>query len=507
MPDSFVGLQTMRSRPPGGIAWASWGPAPFERAARERKAVLLAIGASWCHGCAVMHRTTYAVPAIVSTINEQFVPVYVDADRRPDVNERYNLDGWPTTAFLTPSGEVLSGSTYVVPEQMARMLAEVSDGMAARHDELMARADAAAGARRTRPPAKRYEPDPSAPEWLIDQVLGQHDPEFGGFGGDGKFLHSWPLRLALARCEVTRDERLEALLTRTIDAMAWSGIFDEVDGGFFRYAAGRDWTRPHTEKMLEDQVSMVGLLLDASVVFERASWRDRARDVMRYVRRTLADPLRGGFYASQRADEEYYAVNASIRETLAPPVVDRTLFTDLNAQAAAAWIRAGEVLSDIDAGRFGLQSLERVLLATYKPGDGVAHYHDAEGETRGLLSDQVHAAWALLHVHDATGNETYLMLAEELARTALRTHWDARDGGFLDHVPGGPDDVGLLRDPVRPLALNCLAARVLSRLAILTGRDELQARALDTLASQTGVYRALGIGGAPYGLAVMDVLR
>ena len=89
--------------------------------------------------------------------------------------------------------------------------------------------------------------------------------------------------------EITRDERLEALITRTLDAMAWGGIFDEVDGGFFRYAAGRDWTRPHTEKMLEDQAAMVGLLIDGSLVFERASWRERARDVMRYVQRTLAD--------------------------------------------------------------------------------------------------------------------------------------------------------------------------------------------------------------------------
>jgi uncharacterized protein YyaL (SSP411 family) len=507
MSDSFVEFDTLRSRPRHGVLWSSWGRAAFERAAEERKPVLLAIGASWCHGCTVMDRTTYSVPEIVRTINDRCVPVRVDADRRPDINDRYNLDGWPTTAFLTASGEVLTGSTYVVPDQMARMLDEVTGGLARGYDQLMARADAAAQARRSaRPDIPRYEPDADAPGWVVAQLLREQDSEFGGFGGDGKFLHAWSLRLALAQYEITRDERLAALLTRTLDVMAWGGIFDEVDGGFFRYAAGREWTRPHTEKMLEDQAAMVGLLIEASQIFERASWRERARDVMRYVQRTLADGTRGGFFASQRADEEYYAVNASIRETLDPPVVDRTLFTDLNAQAAVAWLRAGEALEDVEAGRFAVQSLERVLLATYKPGEGVAHYHDASGEVRGLLSDQVHAAWALLHVHDATGDETYLMLAEELARTALRTHWDRRDGGFLDHAPGGADDVGLLADPVKPLVLNCLAARMLSRIATLTGRGELQARALETLGSQTGAYRALGIGGAAYALAIMDVL-
>ena len=95
-----------------------------------------------------MDRTTYSVPEIVSAINDRCVPVRVDADRRPDINDRYNLDGWPTTGFLTPSGEILAGSTYVVPDQMVRMLAEVCDGLTARYDELMARADAAAQARR-----------------------------------------------------------------------------------------------------------------------------------------------------------------------------------------------------------------------------------------------------------------------------------------------------------------------------------------------------------------------
>ena len=138
MPESFVDLDALRSRPSGGVAWTSWGAAAFERAARERKPVLLAIGASWCRGCDVMDRTTYSDPAIVSAIHERCVPVRVDADRRPDINDRYNLDGWPTTAFLTPSGEILTGSTYVVPDQMARMLAEVAEGAERTDDELMA---------------------------------------------------------------------------------------------------------------------------------------------------------------------------------------------------------------------------------------------------------------------------------------------------------------------------------------------------------------------------------
>jgi uncharacterized protein YyaL (SSP411 family) len=501
MSDSLIEVDSLRSRPSGGIAWLPWERATFERAARERKPLLLSIGASWCHGCAVMDRTTYAAPDIIEAVNARVVPVRVDADRRPDVNERYNLDGWPTTALLTPAGDVLTGSTYVTPDVMRRMLAEVCEAVASRYDELMARGLEAAEARRHAPAPPRYEVDHGASDWMAEHLLAQADLEYGGFGTGGKFLHLSALRFALARYEAERDERLAGLVAASLDGMLRGGIADEVDGGFFRYAAGRDWSRPHTEKMLEDQAGMVQVLLEASLVLGRDDLRDRAVDVVRYVRRTLADETRGGFFASQRADEEYYAVSGSVRQTLDPPAVDRTLFTDVNAQAAAAWLRAGELLGDVDLGRMALRSLEHVLLGTYQPGEGVAHYR---GGVRGLLTDHVHAAWGLLHLHDATANPTYSMLAEELIRTAVRTMWDERHGGFLDHAPGA-EDIGLLQDPVKPLVLNCLAARVLARLSVLTGQDDLRHLATAALGSQTGVYRAIGVAGAPYASAVMDV--
>src|SRR6187397_1565340 len=147
------------------IDWLPWGADAFARAAREGKPVLLSITAAWCRACHEMDSTTYADPAVAALVRDRFVPVRVDADRRPDINERYNLDGWPTTAFLTPSGEVLTGSTYVVPDQMARMLADVAAGMSTRYEDLMARAEAASEARRA-PSSPRYEPDVSAPDWL-----------------------------------------------------------------------------------------------------------------------------------------------------------------------------------------------------------------------------------------------------------------------------------------------------------------------------------------------------
>jgi uncharacterized protein len=491
------------------VVWLEWTADAFARARTEAKPVLLSITASWCHGCAVMDRVAYADPEIVEIIHSRFVPVRVDADRRPDVNERYNLDGWPTTALLTPSGEMLTGTTYLPPDGLRALLVEVSDAYRTRRAELDQRAAAMTASRRarSRPALEKIEPDLSAPQWVARRVVDECDALHGGFGTGGKFLHVAALRVALDELVRTGDPALRDALTQTLDAMADGQIRDPVDGGFFRYAGSRDWTRPHTEKMLEDQAGLIDLYADAGRVLDSARYRQLAREIMAYVHRTLASNTPPAFFASQAADESYYQMSsADLRRTVVPPVVDRTAFTDLTARAAAAWVHAGAALEDRQAAEFGARALDRLLTLTYEPGNGVAHWFDGHPGVRGLLTDQVHAAWALLALHDATANPTWSMLAEELMRTVLRTHWDEAGLGFFDRAADADSGIGLMADPVKPLATNCLAGRVLSRLSRLTGKLDLQEKALDTLRSQTPVYRQQGLFGAPYALAVADVV-
>lgn len=489
--------------------WLEWSADAFARARTEGKPVLLSITASWCHGCAVMDRVAYGDPEIVEIVTSRFVPVRIDADRRPDVNDRYNLDGWPTTALLTPSGEMLTGTTYLPADGLRAMLLEVSDAYRSRRDELDQRAASMSAARRARsaPPLGPIEPDLSAPQWIARRVVDECDALHGGFGTGGKFLHVSALRVALDEYARTGERPLRDALTQTLDAMADGAIHDAVEGGFFRYAGARDWTRPHTEKMLDDQAGLVELYAEAGRTLEHEPYRQLARRTMAYVDRTLADKTPPAFFASQAADESYYQVaSADLRRTLVPPAIDRTALTDVTARAAFAWLRAGVLLEDRSAAEFGAGALDRLLTLTYEPGRGVAHWFDGRPGIRGLLTDQVHAASALLALHDATANPTWSMLAEELMRTVLRTHWDQAGLGFLDRVPDADGEVGLMADPVKPLATNCLASRVLARLSRLTGKLDLQSSALDTLRSQTPVYRQQGLFGAPYALAVAEVV-
>ena len=136
------------------IRWRAWGPEAFAKADRERTPVLLAISAVWCHWCHVMDETSYSDPEVIRLINERYVPIRVDNDQRPDVNRRYNMGGWPTTAFLTPDGEILHGGTYVPPQLMREYLPQVADVWRDKRGELTARIAEAEVKARAQPKAR-----------------------------------------------------------------------------------------------------------------------------------------------------------------------------------------------------------------------------------------------------------------------------------------------------------------------------------------------------------------
>jgi uncharacterized protein YyaL (SSP411 family) len=165
-----------------------------------------------------------------------------------------------------------------------------------------------------------------------------------------------------------------------------------------------------------------------------------------------------------------------------------------------ALIRAAALFDDIWLRDFALKSLEAVIVPAYKPGDGVSHVGagGSTREVRGLLTDQVHVSSALIWAHAATGQLPYSMLAAELMEFAVRKMWDEESESFRDRVS--------LEDPLVPFELNCHAACVLDRLAVLTGKTTLRDRARDILRSLGPRFRELDLFGAPYALAFREIV-
>jgi uncharacterized protein YyaL (SSP411 family) len=505
------------------VRWLSWNTAAFARARAEDKPVLLSIVAPWCASCREMDCTTYADPGVAATVNDRFVAIRVDADRRPDISERYSLGGWPTTAFLTADGRIVGGGTYVPVDRMPSVLERVVEAFTSelptfRASELPgpppSRAEsprASARPRRSLPAGslptseggRAPSPESRAPSPdLVATTYASFDSDHGGFGVEPKFPLAAPLELALASYRDSRDGRMAHIVQVTLDAMGWGGLYDDVDGGFFRCAGTRDWQAPRQEKLLEVNAAMLKVYLDASETLKIARYRERAGEILRYVQTWLADPVDGGWAGSQQADGAYYAAASDGRRGGPPPPVDPVLYAAANASMASSALRAAQLLDDTSLGEFALKSLERVLIACYSPGAGVAHYLDGRPEVRGLLDDQIAMASAQLDAHAATGNIVYEMMAQELAHYAVRTMWDEEGGGFFDRsVADEQERIGLMRDRLKPFVGNCEAARLLKRLAATCGEAEFADRAEATLATMAPLASAQGPLAAHYLLA------
>lgn len=497
------------------IRWRAWGEAAFEEARAESKPVLLAISAVWCHWCHVMDETTYSSDDVISTINRRYVPIRVDNDQRPDINARYNQGGWPTTAILTPTGDILKGATYVPPEQMHQLLTQVSAfyddpenraAVAARTSEMRARRETAEtgvprGAQLGEPVAK-----PDIPDRVFSFLDANFDERYGGFGTDQKFPHTAALHFLLDRWMRTRDDRTRDIVVRTLHAMADGGMYDRVHGGFYRYSTTRDFSVPHFEKMLEDLGGLLLACARAAAMFDDGSLGRIAIEVRAYLDAHLWNLDVGGYGGSQDADESYYALDAKGREALAEPYVDPTIYTSWNAETARALIIAGPLLSrcGADAREWtdrGVSVLE-TLWAKLRSDDLMYRFFDDAPHIRGLLADQASSAWAMLTAYEASGTRHWIERAMAIVEAADALY-ATQASAYADRLDDG-DASGRLGERAFPMDDNALMARVLMKLGVFTEQPRYRDRADAVLATFADAYRGYGMFAAAYGAAALD---
>ncbi len=267
------------------IEWLEWGQTAFDRARSSGKPILLDITGSWCHWCHVMDETSYSDPAIISTVNKNFIPVRVDTDKRPDVNRRYNLGGWPTTAFLDGDGRIITGGTYIPPQQLREVLRSVLDFYSTNKDKIRSKLQA------SHVPAPREEPlSDKISRDIATTIAVNFDIDYGGFGFEPKFPHAEALDYALLRYRYYNEKEMLTLVAKTLDRMGSGGIYDQVEHGFFRYSTTRDWSVPHFEKMAEDNAKLLTVYLHAFQHTGKAFYKDKVlerQDIGRFALKTL----------------------------------------------------------------------------------------------------------------------------------------------------------------------------------------------------------------------------
>jgi len=464
------------------VEWRPWGADAFAAADRSGKPVLLSLVAPWCEWCRRMDDRVFDDPRIAANVNDGFVPVRVNADRNPMVRERYTMGGFPSTVFLTPDGEVISGSTFLDDEGFRGILDRVREAWDARGTEA-GRIPRAVRERGTRPG------DPAEVErHVAGQVESQYDDEHAGWGSDAKFPLPRTVEFALTR---------ERQAARNTLAAIQRALRDSYDGGFYRYAGERDWSEPQREKLLDTNAALCRAFANAYLVTGEERYRETAAETVDYLTTTL---WTGEAFGGSQEPGDYFSKPPSERAEGEEPPVDETAFADRNALAVDALLTHHAYTGADIAERYAEKTLS--VLADDLIDDGVVAHFDDPDAPRGLLADQAHVAAAFARAAQVL-DPAYLDTAATVADAAMET-LGGEDGGFVDGPAG---DAGLCDRPLHPLDGNAHLADALVDLHALTGVERYGEAAREIVAAFAGAAPRMGPQVAAYGTAAARVSR
>ena len=302
------------------VDWMPWGESVWRKAKAENKPVFLSIGYSTCHWCHVMERESFESEAVAEVLNRDFIPVKVDREERPDVDRVYmtavqaitGQGGWPLSVWVTPEGKPFYGGTYFPPTSahgrpgFLDALRQISLAWKERSGEVLGWAEELSGRIRALGQGTGGEPISDADKILrfgTDEMAMEYDRKHGGFGGAPKFPRpSQPLFL-LRRSFAEKDRKLLEMMRHTGRAMRAGGIYDQIGGGFHRYAVDGEWAVPHFEKMLYDNAQLMGWYAELGVALGEKWTEEVVAGIDGYLWRDLRVEG-GGLGSAEDADSE-----------------------------------------------------------------------------------------------------------------------------------------------------------------------------------------------------------
>ena len=541
------------------VEWYPWGKEALSTALRADKPIMLSIGYSACHWCHVMARESFEDSETAALINRHFVAIKVDREERPDLDQVYmravqgmtGSGGWPMTMFLLPDGTPFYGGTYFPPAErfgmpsFRRVLTAVAEAYSLRRSEV--RGTAARIKSFLQQPPGVVGPGTSLTVSLLDQAYDalarDYDMADGGFGGAPKFPQPMLIEFLLRTNARTGAARPLEIATNTLHAMAKGGIYDQLGGGFHRYAVDAAWQVPHFEKMLYDNALLARVYLDAWQVTGDAGFLRVGTETIDFVLRELSSP-EGGFFSSLDADSEgeegrfYVWTPDEVRQALGDDSakvlaafgvtpegnfdrnsIPHAVESDASAimtRVRGRWLAArnqrtrpnrdekvlagwnGLMLRALAEAAYLLERddyLERAgrnagfLLSRMMAGQRMRRsYKEGRTSSAGYLEDQAAVADGLLALYQASFERDWLDAAGALVEEMVRSFWDPATGAFFDTALDQetlvvrPQDV---TDNALPSGTS-MAVDVLLRLGHLLGREDWVTMAVQVLERLSG---------------------
>ncbi len=297
------------------VNWQPWDDDALAAAREQDVPIFLSIGYSACHWCHVMEEESFEDEEVAELLNENFVPIKVDREERPDIDAIYMSicqqvtggGGWPLSAWLTPDGKPFYVGTYFPKHsQQGRpgftdLLENIANSWESDREEMENRAEqwtsAIEGELESTPEAGDA-PGTELLQSAASQVVRSADREYGGFGQGGpKFPQPARLDVLFRAYDRIGAGQFRDVAVETLDAMANGGLYDHLGGGFHRYATDRGWTVPHFEKMLYDNAELARIYLAGYQVTGDERYAEVVRETFTFLDREMRHP-EGGFYST-----------------------------------------------------------------------------------------------------------------------------------------------------------------------------------------------------------------
>jgi uncharacterized protein YyaL (SSP411 family) len=521
------------------VDWYSWGPEAFEAANQQSKPIFLSIGYSTCYWCHVMEKECFEDGQVAEVLNENFISIKLDREERPDVDQIYmdavvgitGHGGWPMSVFLTPDLKPFFGGTYYPKSQFIPLLEKIGEVWKTDKQSLLQSSNQLASflaqtkvVDQTQTVTVK-ELFKNAKEYFSKSF----DRECGGFGGAPKFPQPSHLEFLLKLSRRSKDKEAMQMALITLEAICRGGIYDQLGGGFHRYAVDRNWLVPHFEKMLYDNAQLVSVLVSAFQSSKEAWYLEIAKETLDYCLEILESNT-GGFYAAEDAGEvgtegEFYVweyrelEHLLTKEELESVKISYGVTEGGNFEGATNILTFGGDFSDrtaIDSVKKRLRKVrdsrerpfkdkkiitswngliltalskvigatgdKRYLQSAMKAADFIVdnllsttklqrRFCDGEAAFDGVLEDYSFLIQGLLDLYEVSGETKYFTSAESIQEMQNSLFWDDSNGAYYFAGRGSSDLITRKKDyndGATPSG-NSVSALNLLRLYQLTG--------------------------------------
>ncbi len=479
------------------IQWHEYRLETFQKALDEQKPLYLVLSApAWCYWCHVYESEDYLYhPDLYPYINKNFIAIFIDSDKRPDLTKKYIEGGWPSTTILTPDLKRINGfSGPVDPSQLKDYLVRIVDFL---KDKSFYEADKEVTYREVEPKVPEEKHLDEIENAFLEQAESVYDSTYGGFiqGGSGqKFPTGLTYTYLLEKYEETgRAEYLQMVQTSFDNQYTdISGLkdkyrlYDPIEGGFHRYSTKEDWSIPHYEKMLGDQAKLLRAYAHLLKLTGESRVQKSVDGTVSFIREKFFDE-KGGFYSSQDAylEENYYGLTEEERADLPPPYIDKTRTIDANALMVGTFLSLHELFGNDSYREIAERSLD-FLNSSMIGNDGAYYYYDYAEDNPRLTGQALSNSWAMLAFiegYSLLNKREYLVAAQRIAEYSLNNLYDWNSGGFFERNSSDSEFYAPFEqiDLTKPYGENAVFSYGFLRLHQLTKKLEYLESGLKTL--------------------------